>query len=160
MLVWPTAGAVFGTYNVFQTSGLDYRLVALGGLMPLLVDLGWGRQLVGHSLLAPTVLLVAIMAATAGRGRRLLRRRLIGLPIGWYAGLVLFGAWRSGEVFFWPAFGSSVEYVPLLGPLPLVLLLELIGALALRWIWVRFGLADPRRRHAFLRTGRLDLAAP
>lgn len=128
--------------------------------MPLLVDLGWGRQLVGHSLLAPTVLLVAIMAATARRGRRLVRRRLISLPIGWYAGLVLLGAWRSGEVFFWPAFGASVESVSLLAPLAIVVVLEIVGALALWWLWVRFGLADPSRRRAFLKTGRLALAAP
>ena len=32
---------------------------------------------------------------------------------------------------------------------------ELVGAGALVWCWRRFGLADPTRRAAFLRSGRL-----
>jgi hypothetical protein len=159
MLLWPAAAGVFAVYNVFQSSGLDYRLVAAGALLPLVVDLPAGEQSTGHALATPTAILVATMLLTAGRGRRLARRRLIGLPIGWYAGLVLLGAWREASVFWWPLSGAS-DGPPLLAPVPVLVILELLGAAALRWIWVRFGLSDPQRRRRFARSGRLTLAAP
>lgn len=158
MLLWPAAGAVFGVANVFQSSGFDYRLVALGGLAPLLVDLPAGAQSIGHALVVPTAVLAAVMLLTAGRGRRRLRRRLIGVPIGWYAGLVLLGAWRDPTVFWWPVFGAP-DGPPLLAPAPVLLGLELLGLAAARWIWVRFALADPARRRSFVRTGRLTVPA-
>lgn len=158
MLLWYTAGAIFGVANVFQSPGLDYRLVALGGLLPLLVDLPFGEQAVGHSLLASTALLAVVMAMTAGRGRRLARRRLISLPIGAYAGLVLSGAWRSSEVFLWPAFGWAFDGdVALIAGAPAVFVLEALGAAALWWVVTRGALLDRSARAEFLRSGRLDL---
>ena len=156
MLVWPAAGAVFATFNVFQTSGLDYRLIALGALAPLIVDLPAGEQSVGHALITPTVGLALVMAVTIGRGRKLRRRRWIAFPIGWYAGLVLLGAWRTKEVFWWPLFGTEGSGVSLLASWPVVVVAELIGLVALRWIWLRFGLRDPSRRRVFVRSGRLS----
>jgi hypothetical protein len=40
-------------------------------------------------------------------------------------------------------------------PVPVIVAQELVGAAALVWCWRRFGLADPSRREAFVRTGRL-----
>ena len=65
MLLWYAAGSVFGVANVFQSPGLDYRLVAVGALLPLLIDLPFGEQAYAHTLLASTVLLVVVMLATA-----------------------------------------------------------------------------------------------
>jgi hypothetical protein len=70
---------------------------------------------------------------------------------------VLSGAWTHKEVFWWPAFGFVRPDAPLLPPWPVVIVLELAGLAALGWIWVRFGLADPARRRAFVRTGRLQV---
>ena len=64
------------------------------------------------------------MVATMGRGRRLSRRRALSFVIGWFAGLVLSGAWTHKEVFWWPAFGAERPEAPLLPPLPLLLALE------------------------------------
>lgn len=158
MLLWPAAGSVFAVYNVFQTGGLDYRLVALGALLPILVDLPAGEQAFGHTLLLATAALLVVMLATPGRGRRLLRRRWIGIPIGWYAGLVLLGAWRTKEVFWWPAFGTDFPGADLFAPPAVLVALELLGLAAARWLWLRCELSDPARRRAFWRTGRLAVA--
>ncbi|MDQ1465933.1 MAG: hypothetical protein QOH10_348 [Actinomycetota bacterium] len=157
MLLWYAAGSVFAVWNVFQSAGLDFRAVALGALLPLVVDAPIGHQAVGHTLLAPVGALLLVMVVTSGRGRRLLRRRVIGLPIGWFCGLALSGAFASQRVFWWPGFGGSFGHVGLLPAVPVVVIEELLGVVAVRWIWIRFGLRDPSRRRELLRRGRLVL---
>ena len=157
MLLWLTCGSIFGVWNVFQSPGLDFRLVALGALLPLVLDAPFGAQSYAHTLLSAVVVLVLAMGLTAGRGRRLRRRRALSLPIGWFTGLVLSGAWAHKEVFWWPAFGWSRPSAPLLAPWPIVIVEELVGAAAAWWAWSRFALADPTRRGRFWRTGRLAI---
>jgi hypothetical protein len=157
VLLWYAAGSVFAVWNVFQSAGLDFRAVALGALMPLLVDLPAAHQAYGHTLVAPVVALALVMLVTSGRGRRLLRRRVIGLPIGWFCGLALSGAFASQRVFWWPAFGREFGHVALLPAAPVVAIEELVGVAAAAWIWTRFGLRDPSRRRELLRRGRLVL---
>jgi hypothetical protein len=154
---WYAAGSVFGVWNVFQSAGLDFRAVAVGALLPLLADQPFGHQAYAHALVAPVAALVLVMLATSGRGRKLLRRRVIGLPIGWFCGLVLSGAFASQRVFWWPAFGRSFGHVALLPGVAVVIGEELLGLAAARWIWIRFGLRDPRRRRELLRRGRLAM---
>ena len=101
-------------------------------------------------------LLAVVMLAT--RHRRLLRRRLISLPIGLLMHLVLDGVWAVAEVFWWPAFGLDFGAGPLPEldrPVGLVIVFELVGAAALVWGWRAFGFADRTRFAAFLRTGQL-----
>jgi hypothetical protein len=155
MLFWLTCGAIFGVWNVFQSSGLDFRLVALGSLLPLLIDAPFGAQSYAHTLLSAVLVLVIAMAVTSGRGHRLRRRRALSFAIGWFTGLVLSAAWAHKEVFWWPAFGAGRPDAPLLPPWPVVLVEELLGLAAAYWAWIRFGLRDEARRRAFLRTGRL-----
>lgn len=158
MILWFAAGAVFLVWNVFQSPGLDFRLVALGAMLPLVIDVPFGHRTPSHSLLAAVAVLVVVMAATAGRGRRLLRRRLLGLPIGYFSGLVLSASWTDQELFWWPAFGTDTGDVDVLPGVGAVLVLELLGLLAAVWGWRRFGLADPVRRRLLWRTGRLEVA--
>lgn len=159
MILWRVFGAVFGVWNVFQSSGLDFRLVALGSVLPLLVDAPSGVMSYGHTLVLAAAALTVAMAVTAGRGHRLRRRRALSLVIGWFAGLVLGGAWAHHELFWWPLFGGGRPSAPLLPPAVVVVVLEAIGAAAAWWAWKRFGLADAHRRARFARTGRLDVAA-
>lgn len=159
MILWFTAGAVFLVWNVFQSPGLDFRLVALGALLPVAIDVPFGHRTPSHSLLVAVAVLVVVMAATAGRGRRLLRRRLLGLPIGYFSGLVLAASWADQELFWWPAFGLDVPEVDILPGLGVVLVLELLGLLAALWAWRRFGLGDAARRRLLWRTGRLEVVA-
>jgi hypothetical protein len=60
-------------------------------------------------------------------------------------------------VFWWPGFGRSFGHVGLLPAAPAVVIEELVGVAATVWIWSRFGLRDPSRRHELLRRGRLVL---
>jgi hypothetical protein len=159
MILWYTAGAVFLVWNVFQSPGLDMRAVALGALLPLVLDAPFTEQAYAHTLLAPIAAMTVVMLATLGRGRRLARRRLLGVPIGWFCGLVLSGAWAHHEVFWWPLFGTDLPSVPLLPPVGIIVLEEALGALAAWWCYRRFGLADPRRREQLWRNGRVGVVA-
>ena len=157
MLLWFVFGAIFGVWNVFQSPGLDFRLIAAGSLLPELIDLPFGAQAYAHTLLAATLVFIATMLATIGRGRRLRRRRALGLAIGWFSALVLSAAWAHKDVFWWPAFGLARPDAPLFGAWPVVVVEELLGAAAAWWTWSRFALSDAKRRRVFLRTGRLTI---
>jgi len=155
---WFAACGVVAVAVVFGSSGVDYRIVALGSVLPLAENLS-GSPWVLHTLAGSVVLLAAVMLITAGRGRRLLRRRWIGLPIGTLVFLVASGAWSRTALFWWPAGGSGgVGHGPppeFDRPLAVLLALELAGIAALIWTALRFGLPDPDRLRVFLRTGRL-----
>jgi hypothetical protein len=101
------------------------------------------------------VLLTVVMLGT--RGRRLLRRRLLAVPIGTFLHLVLDGMWTDKQVFWWPVYGSSFgdRALPSIARGWFDLPLELAGLVALVWAWRRFRLAEPERRAYFLRSGRL-----
>jgi hypothetical protein len=153
VLLWYAGLSVLIVHYVFRSSGVDYRLIAAGSLLPLLVDLPFGRLAYGHTLVAGVGLMVLVMVGTIGRAR-LLRRRLICLPIGCLCGLALSGVWTNPEVFWWP-FAGPLPDDPLLPPLPVVALEELVGLGAWAWIVTQFGLTAPAARDAFVRTGRL-----
>ena len=158
MLLWFVFGAIFGVWNVFQSPGLDFRLIALGALLPEILDLPFRAQAYAHTLLAAIVVLTVTMFATTGRGRRLRRRRALGLAIGWFSALVLSAAWTHKEVFWWPAFGAARPDAALFGPWPVVVGEELLGLAAAWWTWTRFGLRDPARRRELVHNGRLTIA--
>jgi hypothetical protein len=157
MVFWLAFGSIFGVWNVFQSPGLDFRLIALGALLPLALDAPFGEQTYAHSLLSAVAVLVGVMMLTTGRGQRLRRRRLLSLAIGWFAGLVLAGSWTHQEVFWWPAFGAARPHARLLAPWPVVVIEELLGLAAAWWAWTRFGLADHARRQELWRSGRLAI---
>lgn len=156
MLIWFAAGAVAATFVVFRSPALDYRLVALGAVLPVVeVPFGPGPL---HSLAAPCVVLLAVMLAT--RGRRLLRRQWLGLPIGMFWHLALDFAWNAPETFWWPSMGLSFAGgdAPEVARGPWSLLLEVVGIGLAAWLFGRFGLDDAGRRSRFLRTGQVDRA--
>jgi hypothetical protein len=154
VLFWYVGLSVLIVHYVFRSAGVDYRLVAAGSVLPLVVDLPFGRLAYGHTLIAGVALLFVVMVATIGQPR-LLRRRLICLPIGYLCGLVLSGAWASSEVFWWPFLGRGLPHDGLLPPVGVVALQEVVGLAACAWIVVLFGLGDRARRDQFLRSGRL-----
>lgn len=154
MLIWFAVMSVVLTWAVFQSPALDYRLVALGAVLPVIeVPFGAGPL---HSLLAPTAVLTIVMLAT--RGRRLARRRWLGIPIGMYLHLVLDLSWTRSETFWWPAlgveFGEGRAFELDSGIWSLVM--EVVAVLVGVWAYGRFGLDDAGRRSRFLRTGQLD----
>lgn len=156
MLLWFAGGAFVIVWQVFQSPALDYRVVVVGALLPL-VHAVLGDAGVLDTLLASVALLGIVMVAT--RGRRLARRRWIGVPIGTMLHLVLDGAWATTRLFWWPLFGADLAGVTpgvLQRSLAMNLLLEALGVAALWWCWRAFGMADAERRRAFWSTGHLD----
>jgi len=157
VLLWYTALSILFVSNVFRSSGLDYRLVALGALVPVLVDLPVGHRAVGHTLLLAVALFTLVMVGTAGRSR-LLRRRLLCLPIGIFVGLVLSGAFTQDQVFLWPFLGGFGDHA-VLPSWWVVLIEELVGLAGWWWIVGQFDLYLPDARHEFWRSGRLRESA-
>ncbi len=162
MLAWFVGCGVVVVACVFDSSGIDYRVVTAGSVLPLAENLT-GSPWVLHTLAGSALALAAVMAATAGRGRRLSRRRWIGLPIGTLVFLAASGSWSRTSLFWWPlAGGGGVGHgpAPELDRAPAVIItLELLGLAGLIWAARRFGLSDPGRRRALLRTGRLTRPA-
>lgn len=156
MLLWFCGVSVAAVWLVFRSPALDYRLVMVGSVLPV-GELVLGGPRLLHTLVFAVVLLGVVMLAT--QQRRLLRRRLIGLPIGVMMHLVLDGVWARTQVFWWPFFGVSFGDggLPELGHgIGLTLVLEVLGAAALFWCWRAFELSDPANRRLFWRTGHLN----
>jgi hypothetical protein len=154
MVLWFFGPSIVAVHDVFRSRGLDYRLIGLGALLPLLIDAPFGRFAYGHSLFVAVAVLGAVMLGTIGRSR-LLRRQLICVPIGWLCGLVLSGAVLHDVSFLWPLLGSDFPNDPLIPPITIVVLLDAAGLAITVWAWGRFGLSERARRNEFLRTGRL-----
>ena len=155
MFIWFLALSFVLVALVFDSPALDYRMVSLGSVLPV-VELLAGGPWALHTLLAPLVVLMLVMLATGGR--RLARRRWLGLPIGLFLYLALDGAWLRTELFWWPAWGVRVDSsdVPDFKPAALMIALELIGVAVGAWAVRRYGLADRERLRLFCTQGRLD----
>ncbi|MCU1373646.1 MAG: hypothetical protein JWO68_932 [Actinomycetia bacterium] len=155
MLLWFAGMSFVAVWAVFKDPAFDHRLVIVGALLPDVIDVWTGGRWVAHTVLFSVALLTVVMLGT--RGRRLLRRQLIALPIGTLLHLVLDGMWADKQVFWWPVYGTSFGN----RPLPSIergwldVPLELLGLVALVWVWRRFRLAEPERRRYFLATGRV-----
>jgi len=156
VLLWFVGPAVAIVWLVFRSPMADHRMVAVGALLPLLEALTGGPRVL-HTLVGAVVALGVVMGAT--RGRRLVRRRWLGIPIGLFLHLVLDGAFTRAELFWWPFLGWDLGAggLPELDrPLAVILLLEALGAAACWWCYQAFDLRTPSRRQQFLRTGQID----
>ena len=156
MLIWFAASAVVVTFVVFRTPTIDYRLVALGAIVPV-VEAPWGSGPL-HALIMPTLVLIVVMSLT--HRRRLVRRQWLGLPIGMYLHLVADALANVPEAFWWPFLGWSFggADTPEVARGWWSAVLEVVGVLMALWAYRRFGLDDRSRRDVFLRTGQLDRA--
>jgi hypothetical protein len=155
MFVWFAAGAFLIVVLVFSSPALDYRLIVLGAVAPVAEGALGGPYLL-HTLLGSVVLLVVVVLVT--RGRRLVARQWVGLPIGTFLHLVLDGTWARTELFWWPFLGGDPlgeGQIPEFEHLALSLVLEVVGVGIALWLVRRFELTDPVRRRELLRTGRL-----
>lgn len=157
MLLWFVGGSALIVWNVFRDPAIDYRVLAVGSLLPDIVDVASGHRLT-HSVTVSVAVLVVLMLGTIGR--RGLRKRLLMLPIGMFLHLALDGVFQSTRTFWWPITGLS----PVAGRIPSLVRgpvynigFEIVGALVLRWFWKRFHLAWPEQRAGFLSTGRLPI---
>ncbi len=155
MLIWFVVGAVVAVALVFDSPAMDFRLVVLGAVLPVAEGAVGGPWLL-HTLLAGVILLAVVMLVA--RGRRLVQRRWLGVPIGLMAHLVLDGTWSDTDVFWWPFAGLDAlggSRVPEFGRGATGLLLEVVGLVLGVWAWRRFGLDDQGVRRALRTDGRL-----
>ena len=154
VVLWFVGPAVLVVWSVFRSPAADYRIVAAGSLLPLL-EIPIGEPRVLHSLAGAGLLLGLVMVGA--RGRRVVQRRWLGLPIGMLMHLVLDGAWTDTHGFWWPFLGTSWSRseLPEIGRGAVGLLLEAVGAVACWWAWRRFRLHEPERRALFVSTGRV-----
>lgn len=158
MVLWFAGLTCVAVALIFASPAIDYRLVMIGSVVPTL-ELLWGPPWVMHTLLWPVAVMAVVMVAF--RGRRLLQRRWLGLPIGLFFHLVLDASWARTSVFWWPGFGLNVraEDVPALPGIVPVIIMELIGLGALVWAAKRFGLDNGEHRSRFVSTGHLPRSA-
>jgi hypothetical protein len=156
VILFPAGLTLVVAWVVFHDPAFDYRLAAVGALVPVIVDAPFGRAWFGHTLLASLLVLAGVMLAT--RQRRAVRRHAIAIPIGMLLGLVASAMWTQPKVLWWPAFGPHVPHVALFPPGAIALAEELAGAIALVWFVRRFELRDPRHLRTWLRTGRVPHA--
>ena len=156
MFVWFIAVSVTVVALIFRSPDLDYRLVMLGSVLPLVEGAFGGRWLL-HSVAFNAVLLFGVMVVA--HGRRPTQRRWLALPIGTFCHLALDGTWTDTGVFWWPFAGLGALGT---GPvseferLPGVLLLEGAGLMVGCWAWRRFALSNRSVRRALLTEGRLS----
>ena len=154
MIVWFAAGSVAIVWAVFQSPAIDYRMVMAGSVFAVAeVPFGVGPL---QTLAVSVGVLAVVMLATMGR--RLLRRQLLGVPIGMFLHLVLDGSWSDAQVFWWPVGGWSFpgRDAPMVERGVWSVMLELVGVLIAAWVWTQFGLDDRERRGRFLSSGQLD----
>jgi hypothetical protein len=154
MFVWFAAMSSLVVLVVFSSTSVDHRFVMAGAVLPVF-EVFIAGPWVAHTLLGAVIVLVVVVIAT--RGRRLVARRLVGLPIGMALHLVLDGSWTNAKLFWWPALGGSPlggSRVPEFDRLGLSLVLEAIGIGVAVWLYRRAGLTDVAARDRFVRTGR------
>ena len=158
MLFWFVATAVLSVHLVFRDLAFDHRLLIVGAVLPVVGGLLGDSSAVLLSMAAPVVVLIAVMAVTAGR--KPIRRTLLGLPIGMFLHLVFTGSWTDGRRFWWPTLGGSTADIvsPVSSRGFWNLPLELLGFVLLVAMLRRACLDDVARRRAFVARGTLDLS--
>ena len=157
--MWFIGTAVVSVWFVFRDPRCDYGLLAVGAVLPDVIDLPGGHARWAHSLTVAVGVLVAVMLVTAGR--KPIRRLMLALPIGMLMHLVWDGAFASTSVFWWPFTGSWGNVrVPSLQRGWLNAAFAAAGVLILAWMWRRCELADPQRRNALIHHGLLMQPAP
>jgi hypothetical protein len=155
MFIWFAAASFFVVVMVFDSPALDYRMVMLGAVTPV-IEGAVGGPWVLHTLTGCAAVFAIVVVAT--RGRRLAARRMIGLPIGLLLHLVLDGTWLSSSLFWWPFGGGrplGQGRIPEFDHLGPSVALEVVGIAIAVVLVRRYDLARPERRRQFVRSGRL-----
>jgi len=172
MIFWHVGGTIAIFRYVFRDPKVDLRFLALGSLLPDLIDKPLGTiffpalfnsssQLIGHTLLFSMVLMSVVLLVTR-RGRP--RRRWMALAVGSLLHLLLDAMWTVQETFLWPAFGWEFppgipEYwsglLERLFSNPWRIVQEVAGLAYLVYLYRKSRLSDPQRRLELYRTGRV-----
>ncbi len=159
MFFWFLGAGVVAVWNVFHDPSFDYRLLAVGLLLPDIVDAPLGGARALHALPTSVAVLLVIVATTSRH--RPLRRRLLAIPIGMFLHIVADGVFSDTRVFWWPFSGLSLpdaRLPSLARPVIVDVALELAGLAMLGWGWRRFALDRAENRRLLRTTGGLSAA--
>jgi membrane-bound metal-dependent hydrolase YbcI (DUF457 family) len=155
----------------FRDPAMDLRFLALGAILPDLIDLPlgialWGRfetpRLAAHSLGFAAVCMVVVLLATR---RGPVRKQWMLVAVGVLVHLFLDAMWRQPETLWWPVLGSSFTgsgfgtygaYVGDLLTQPVMWAGEVVGLVYLVVLARRSHMQDPDQRAAFRRTGKVS----
>lgn len=154
MFLWFLGISWVSVWSVFRSPALDYRLVMLGSVLPVLELFTGSGPL--HAVVGPIMALTVVMLATIKR--RLVRRRWLGLVVGLFAHQVFDGCWMNSDRFWWPLSAGPVFGEPIVEAdrWQVSVVLEMFGLALLVWAFGRFRLDDAGVRRTFLATGQLD----
>lgn len=155
MFFWFLGTAALSVWFIFRDDKFDYRVLALGALLPDVVDGVTGGAWIMHSVVTSVALLGVVMAVF--RRGTVRRRRWLALPIGTFFHLVFDGAFNNTTVFWWPFAGFSFNNsnIASFDRLGLDIVLEIAGIAMLVWMWRTNNLSEPEPRQRFVRTGQL-----
>jgi len=171
MFFWHVGATIAFTRYAFRDEAMDLRFLAVGAILPDLIDspiglVFWSHlqtvRLAAHTLVFATVLLVAVMAATR-RGRP--RKRWMPLAIGVLLHLVLDAMWRFPLTLWWPFLGwefDATSFASVGAYLEWLLTdlrtwgLEAVGLAYLAALAYRSDLGDPDARRLLVTTGRVQ----
>jgi len=172
VIFWHVGASVALARYGFRDDHMDLRMLALGALLPDIVDTPvglvlYGRlgsvRLVTHGLLLATaVMAVVVLATRRGRSRKFWMPVAIGLLLH----LTLDAMWTDPETLWWPVLGwefsragavSAGEYVAALPGSVWIWVREAVGLAYLTYLWRAAGISDPKKRRTFLTTGRVDV---
>ena len=147
MLLWFAGLSFIIVATVFACPAIDYRLVVIGSLVPV-IEMVLEGPWVLHSLLAPVVVMGFVMIAF--QGKRLKQRKWLGIPIGMFLYLFLDRAWTLSGFQIDKANAPTREQ-----PVVLVVM-EATGLLAASYGVRKYKIYEKENMKLFLRTGRIQ----
>lgn len=172
MLFWHVGATIAIARYTFRDDRMDLRMLALGAMLPNLIDTPIGLlffdqlrsvRLVTHGLVVASAVMVGVVLSTR-RGRP--RKLWMPLAIGLLLHLLLDAMWLDPETLWWPFLGlefSQLEQATAAAYVAAVLsdwrvwAGEIVGLLYLGYLWRAAKLADPAARRRLLETGRVDV---
>lgn len=155
MLIYLPCVSALITYYVFNSKGIDYRAVAIGSLLPFVIDIFIGHASFGHSFLFPVLLLVLVMVGTIGKSR-MVRRQLLCIVIGVFLALVLEGTFLHESTWWWPTnFGNDANSIDITPRLLIWILRDVVGLVSFYILFSIGELHKKDKRDLLISTGRI-----
>ena len=174
MILWHIGASVAIVRYVFRDPKMDLRYLAVGALLPDLIDKPIGAlffhdqlgndRVYGHTLLFSAGLMAVVMLATRRGTAR--RKAWLGFPIGGILHVFLDAHWTEPDGLWWPFLGwgfpddTGSQLWTLIGDRitdPFTLVGEGIGLAYLIYLYRVGSLGDREKGRQFLKDGRLPM---
>lgn len=171
VFLWHIGASTAFTRYAFRDEAMDLRFLALGAVLPDLLDLPIGimwwntwhaPRLFSHGLVFGSVLMVAVLITTK---RGTTRKRLMLVAVGVLLHLALDSMWQQPETLWWPFLGTEFsstgfdtygQYLADLVRSPTLYVGELVGLTYLAFLWRRSELGISAARKRLLTSGTVS----